>query len=107
MSRGELVPDEIGTTLLRDRLEQHDAVERGWVGDGWTRERANSESLIRYRIHIDLVINLVVPRDVLIARLSGRRQDPVTRQIYHVVYKMPQDPVVRARLEQRKDDTPE
>merc|ERR1712061_92361 len=73
MSRGELVPDEIGTTILRDRLEQNDAVECGWVGDGWTRERANSESLIRYRISPDVVINLVVARDVLVSRLSGRR----------------------------------
>lgn len=108
MSRGELVPDEIAVgQVLRAHLEQDSFQTTGWLGDGWTRERANSESLLKYGLAPSLVISLEVPREVLIKRLSGRRLDPDTNSIYHAEFKMPADPAVVARLVQRKDDKPE
>lgn len=107
MERGALVPDELGSTILSERLQNKDCQERGWLGDGWTRERANSESMLQLGIRPRLVLNLEVPRAVLVARLSGRRQDSVTKKIYHTLYNMPTDPEIRSRLIQRADDAPE
>lgn len=108
MADGGLVPDELGSLVLIARLAQADAA-RGWVGDGWTRERANSEMLLRRGV-VDtacVVISLDVPRRVLVQRLSGRRVDPQTRAIFHTEHDMPADPAVRARLQQRPDDKAE
>jgi adenylate kinase len=110
MSKGGLVPDDIGTqVVLKARLKQADIVEGGWIGDGWTREAANSLSLLKYGLvtSATLVISLTVPVPVLASRLSGRRTDPATDSTYHLDGKMPEDAEVRARLVQRVDDAPE
>eukprot|EP00929_Paragymnodinium_shiwhaense_P056707 TRINITY_DN28388_c0_g1_i1.p1 TRINITY_DN28388_c0_g1~~TRINITY_DN28388_c0_g1_i1.p1 ORF type:complete len:175 (+),score=21.63 TRINITY_DN28388_c0_g1_i1:267-791(+) len=104
MSRGDLVPDELGVEVLKRRLAQEDVATKGWIGDAWTRERINSESLIAHGILPDLIFVIDVPRDVLLHRLSGRRQDPVTKQMYHLD-NLPDDVEVCSRLVQRKDDT--
>jgi len=53
-----------------------------------------------------LVISLEVPDDVLLERICGRREDPVTKKIYHLKFSPP-PPEVAGRLTQRSDDTPE
>merc|ERR1712194_169323 len=92
--------------VLRQRLEAEDVATIGWLGDGWTRERANSESLVAAGIIPDVIIVFVAPQEVLTRRLSGRRQDPVTSKLYHVDLGLPEEAEVCARLAQREDDAP-
>jgi len=68
--RGELVPDNIIIDLLRNRLDAQDC-ERGFILDGFPRTLPQAEALDRIA-KIDLVINLNVPDDVIILRLSSR-----------------------------------
>lgn len=55
---------------------------------------------------IDLLLHLQVPDQVLIDRVSGRRLDPVTGEIYHLTFKPPPEDI-KERLVQRSDDTAE
>jgi len=68
--RGELVPDEIIIEMLKRRLERTDCA-RGFILDGFPRTIPQAEALDRIA-EIDLVINLNVPDDVIILRLSSR-----------------------------------
>jgi len=105
MDRGALVPDEIITQVLRERLSEPDASGRGVLLDGYPRTRRQAEMLADMgNMRIDHVILLDVPDDVVIERVEGRRIDPVSGRIYHTS-RLPADEAVRARLIQRTDDT--
>jgi len=104
MRSGDLVPDKIGMMILKTRLEEADCITHGWLGDGWTREHANSLSLLHHSIVPDIVVQLSVPREILVRRLTGRLRDPDTGAIYHVDQGLPADLTVRGRLTQRADD---
>jgi adenylate kinase len=75
---GDLVPDELTCELVRDRLEQPDAAG-GFLLDGFPRNRAQVDALAEFLDSrgeaLDAVIELSVPRDVSIARLSHRALD--------------------------------
>ena len=58
-------------------------------------------------IKADCFLFLNVPDEVLVERVVGRRTDPETGKIYHMKFNPPTDPEVKARLEQRSDDTEE
>ena len=104
MQRGDLVPDDLGVGhILRTRLAREDCVHNGWLGDGWTRERANSESLLRCGIKPDLVFLLTVPRETSIRRLLGRRHNSVTGEICNVD-SMSSSDLSKTCLVQRADD---
>ncbi len=87
MEQGELVPDQLILDLVRDRLQQPDAVS-GWILDGFPRNASQAaflESLLQ-EINQDCnsVINLEVPDDVIIERLLSRgRQDDNEEVIRH------------------------
>lgn len=107
MDTGKLVPDEIVISMLKDRIKQNDAREKGWLLDGFPRTAVQAQALDDGNVLPDAVIVLEVPDDVLIDRVVGRRLDPVTGKIYHVKYSPPRDHEVEARLQRRSDDTEE
>lgn len=112
MDRGELVPDELTLGIVMARLAERDA-ENGFILDGFPRTviqaRALDERLAAEGRHLDRVINLVVPEDVLLARLSGRWLCRDCHTSYHAIFSPPTTPGVCDRcggpLYQRADDT--
>ena len=107
MSKGQLVPDSLVIDLFADRLAKPDAA-KGAIFDGFPRTQAQAQALdellarLGRSIHKVVVIDLAV-EDIL-ERITGRRVDPATGQVYHVRYNPPPPGVM---VEQRKDDTEE
>ncbi|WP_247001540.1 adenylate kinase [Halosolutus gelatinilyticus] len=102
MDQGELVPDEVVNAIVDEALSQAD----GFVLDGYPRNLEQATELDDMT-DLDVVLYLDVGEEELVHRLTGRRLDPETGDIYHVEYNPPEDPAVEARLEQRDDDTEE
>ncbi|ELY86736.1 adenylate kinase [Natrinema altunense] len=100
MDRGELVPDEVVNAIVDEALSQAD----GFVLDGYPRNLEQAEEL-EDMTDLDVVLYLDVGEEELVHRLTGRRLDPETGDIYHVEYNPPEDPDVEERLVQRDDDT--
>ena len=114
MDRGELVPDDVTIAMVMDRLSRPDCAN-GALLDGFPRTIAQAEALDRELASqghkISIVPNIVVPDEVLVERVSGRRLCRVCGQAYHVRFDPPQQPGVCDRdggeLYQRDDDKPE
>ncbi|KDE60438.1 adenylate kinase [Halostagnicola sp. A56] len=102
MNAGELVPDEVVNEIVDEALSQAD----GFVLDGYPRNLKQASEL-ESMTELDLALMLDVSEDELVHRLTGRRLDPETGDIYHVEYNPPEDDDVEARLVQRDDDTEE
>jgi len=106
--RGKLVPDNIMRDLLRKRLDAQDC-ERGFILDGFPRTLSQAESLDRIS-RIDLVINLNVPDDVIILRLSSRLVCRKCGAIYNRLTLKPKEDDICDRcggqLYTREDDQP-
>lgn len=75
MAAGALVPDDLMVDLVERRLSDEDTTRRGYVLDGFPRTVAQAEALARITAAhpLDLVIDLTVPTDIVLARLAGRR----------------------------------
>lgn len=75
MAEGELVPDDIMIGIVEDRLERDDTTQRGYILDGFPRtvDQADALAKITAARPLDVVIDLDVPRDVVLARLASRR----------------------------------
>lgn len=96
MDRGELVPDQLVTAMVQERLSQTDT-NLGWMLDGFPRNVAQAHTLEQFLQQVaqlyDRVINLEVPDDVLVARMLSRgRQDD-------------NEAVIRRRLEVYRQET--
>jgi len=104
MDNGQLVPDEVVTTMVKGRHAQADCVEKGWLLDGYPRSASQAKSLEDAGIAPELVLVLEVPDEVLIERVVGRRMDPETGKIYHLKFNPPPADVAK-RCVQRSDDT--
>ncbi|MBZ6495961.1 adenylate kinase [Natrinema longum] len=102
MDRGELVPDAVVNAIVDEALSQAD----GFVLDGYPRNLEQAEEL-EDMTDLDVVLYLEVGEEELVHRLTGRRMDPETGDIYHVEYNPPEDSEVEERLVQRDDDTEE
>jgi len=120
MHTGALVADEVVNGLVEERLACPDAA-RGFVLDGYPRTLSQAEHLSRWlagRGACEVVIHLAIDYNVVIARLTGRRQCPRCGTLYHLVSQPPQrdslcdldgeqlvireddsEPVIRQRLE--------
>ncbi len=75
MAEGELVPDDIMIGIVDERLDGSDTTQRGYILDGFPRTVDQSEALskITGARPLDVVIDLDVPKDVVLARLASRR----------------------------------
>ena len=114
MDSGELVPDEIVTRLVIDRMAKPDAA-MGVILDGFPRTRVQAESLeaaVREAgKKLDVVLYVAVSDEVVIKRLSGRRVCPANCKIYHIDNMPPEKEgvcdVCGEQLLLRDDDKPE
>ncbi|MCU4741482.1 adenylate kinase [Natronoglomus mannanivorans] len=102
MDQGELVPDAVVNAIVEEALSQ----AGGFVLDGYPRNLEQAEEL-EDMTDLDVVLQLEVGEDELVHRLTGRRMDPETGDIYHLEYNPPEDEDVEERLVQRDDDTEE
>ncbi len=110
MSRGELVPDELLITIIKDRLSRQDC-EKGFLLDGYPRTipQADALSMILTESNkkIDVVLNIDVDDDELIRRLSGRRMCKCGAS-YHMIFNPPEVDEIcnlcKGKLYQRDDD---
>jgi len=109
MDSGKLVPDEVIIGIIRDRLDQADCKEQGWLLDGFPRTAAQAEALADAGCTADCFLFLDVPDAALVERVVGRRTDPETGKIYHLTFSPPpaDDEELVNRLEHRSDDTEE
>lgn len=82
MDQGQLVPDEVVIGIVKDRLADPDC-QKGYILDGFPRTVEQAKALSTFA-KIDVAINLDVPDDVLVKRLSGRRVCPLCGAPYHV-----------------------
>lgn len=87
---GELVPDDVVVSLVRERIAKPDC-EKGFILDGFPRTipqaEALDEMLAEMGIGIDLAVSLEVPEEKIVARMSGRRTCGKCGATYHVLYK--------------------
>lgn len=118
--RGDLVPDELTNAIVRERIEEIElrktrGESNGGLFDGYPRTAIQAEaldSILEERgDNLDAVIEIQVPRDKLVSRLSGRRVCPVCGTIYHIEADPPETAGRcdrdGAELIQRDDDTPD
>lgn len=109
MDAGELVPDSVIIGVIQERLSLPDA-QKGFILDGVPRTVAQAEALEEMGVEIDCVINLEVPDEKIVDRLSGRRVCETCGATYHTIYNPSQLPDVcdrcQGRLIVRKDDEP-
>jgi len=116
MSRGELVPDAVVLGLIGERLRAPDCA-RGFLLDGFPRTVPQAEALERLAgelgVRIDFAVNLVVPRDLIMLRLTTRRtcSNPDCQAIYNLRSKPPKVEgrcdLCSAPVVQRADETEE
>lgn len=114
MDQGQLVPDEVTIGMLLDRISQDDS-KNGYVLDGFPRTIPQAESLtaaLKERGEkIDYAVNVDVPDDNIINRMSGRRACVGCGATYHVVYNAPKAEDIcdtcGEKLILRDDDKPE
>ena len=114
MDRGELVPDEVTVGIVKERISEDDA-KKGFLLDGFPRTIDQAEALndIMSELgrNIDAVINIEVPEEELMNRLTGRRICEKCGTTYHLVFN-PQKvdgicDIDGGKLYQREDDNPE
>lgn len=89
MDRGELVPDSVVLGMVKERLSQDDC-KKGFILDGFPRNVAQAEALDKMlaemNMPLDLALNLDVPFDDLMKRLTGRRTCKSCGQMYNIYY---------------------
>jgi len=110
MDAGKLVSDDIIIGLVSERLKQPDC-RRGYLFDGFPRTIPQAEALRKAGVPIDCVLEIDVPDDEIIERMSGRRVHPASGRTYHVEFNPPKreglDDVTGEPLIQRDDDREE
>jgi adenylate kinase len=106
MDNGDLVPNEVVVEMVKGKLNEPIALQKGWLLDGYPRSGDQAEAIEAENIRPDVFLLINVPDDMLVDRVVGRRVDPVTNEIYHLTFKPP-PPEIISRLEQRSDDTEE
>lgn len=107
MDEGKLVPDEVVIGIIEERLQKDDCTN-GFILDGFPRTIVQAEALDKMGIDIDRVIDIEVPDEVIIKRLSGRRVCEKCGRPFHIVDLKPKIEGIcdtcTGALVQRKDD---
>ena len=110
MEEGKLVPDEVVIGIIKERLQQDDC-KNGFILDGFPRTIPQAEALDSMGVVIDKVIDIEVPDEKIVERMSGRRVCEACGASYHLLYKKPEKEGVCGKcggtLVQRKDDHPD
>jgi adenylate kinase len=110
MDAGKLVSDDIIIGLVKERLTQPDSA-KGYLFDGFPRTIPQAEALRDAGVHIDYVLEIDVPAEDIITRMSGRRAHLASGRTYHVKFNPPKvegrDDVTGEPLVQRDDDREE
>lgn len=110
MDSGALVTDEIILGLVKERIAKPDC-EHGFLFDGFPRTIPQAEALVEQGIDIDCVIEISVPDEEIVSRLSGRRVHQASGRVYHVQHNPPKvagkDDETGEDLVQRDDDKEE
>lgn len=114
IDQGLLVPDELVVDLVVDRLKQTDC-EKGYIFDGFPRTIPQAQSLdtalSENQESIDYVINIEVPDENIVKRMSGRRTCPDCGATYHMVHMPTKQEGICDRCGKsivlREDDKPE
>ena len=109
MSAGELVPDDLVISLLKERIAREDC-RKGFILDGFPRTIPQADALQAAKVKIEKVVNFQIADEIIIRRLSGRRVHKKTGKIYNVNPDgIPQPPagMPKDELLQRDDDKPE
>jgi adenylate kinase len=107
MDAGKLVSDDIIVGLVKERLKQPDC-QRGYLFDGFPRTIPQAEAMKAANVALDFVLEIDVPDEEIITRMSGRRVHPASGRTYHVKFNPPKvegkDDVTGEPLIQRDDD---
>jgi len=110
MDSGGLVSDDIIIGLVKDRLNQDDCAN-GYLFDGFPRTIPQAEAMKEAGVQIDVVLEIDVPDQDIISRMSGRRVHTASGRTYHVHFNPPKvegkDDVTGEDLIQRDDDREE
>jgi adenylate kinase len=110
MDSGQLVSDDIIIGLVKERLKQGDCA-KGYLFDGFPRTIPQAEAMKKQNIPLDYVLEIDVPDEEIILRMSGRRVHPASGRNYHVKFHPPKvegkDDVTGEPLVQRDDDKEE
>ncbi|WP_274967757.1 adenylate kinase [Succinimonas amylolytica] len=107
MDKGQLVSDDIIIGLVKDRIAEPDC-RNGFLFDGFPRTIPQAEAIDNGGIGIDAVVEICVPDEEIVKRMSGRRVHLASGRTYHVVFNPPKvpgkDDVTGEDLVVRKDD---
>lgn len=110
MESGGLVSDELIIDLVKERIAQPDCVN-GFLFDGFPRTIPQAEAMKQAGVQLDYVLEIDVPFDAIIERMSGRRSHPASGRTYHVKFNPPKaegkDDLTGEPLVQRDDDKEE
>ena len=110
IEQGLLVPDDVVIGIIRDRLGEDDC-KNGFILDGFPRTVPQAEALDQMGVDIDVVLDIEVPDETIVQRMSGRRVCADCGASYHTLYKPSQKEGIcdkcGAALYIRKDDAPE
>lgn len=110
MKSGALVSDDLIIALVKERIAQPDCAA-GFLFDGFPRTIPQADAMKAAGVKLDLVLEIDVPFDAIVERLSGRRSHPASGRTYHVKFNPPKvagvDDVTGEPLIQRDDDKEE
>ena len=110
MKSGGLVSDDLIINLVKERIAQPDCA-KGFLFDGFPRTIPQADAMKSAGVALDYVVEIDVPFDAIIERMSGRRSHPGSGRTYHVKFNPPKtqgvDDVTGEPLVQRPDDQEE
>lgn len=110
MDSGGLVNDELIINLVKERIAQPDCAD-GFLFDGFPRTLPQADAMKAAGVNLDFVLEIDVPFDAIIERMSGRRSHAASGRTYHVKFNPPQvagvDDITGEPLIQREDDKEE
>jgi adenylate kinase len=110
MDEGGLVSDDIIMGMVQERIKDDDC-KNGYLFDGFPRTIPQAEALKAAGVPIDAVVEIDVPDEEIVKRMSGRRVHVASGRTYHVIYNPPKvegkDDETGEDLIQRDDDQEE